>query len=50
MIYCYTYEQLKKVCYRLRSEGYNNYKIIKTRNKEEYTVIKGKYMAKLCPF
>ena len=39
MIYCTSYENLKKVCYNLRNKGYNSFKVIKTRNKEEYTVI-----------
>ncbi len=41
MIYCTSYERLKKVCYNLRKQGYNSFKVIKTTNKDEYTVIKG---------
>ncbi len=39
MIYCKSYESLKKTCYRLRSKGINNFRVIKTKNLSEYTVI-----------
>ncbi len=39
MIYCTSYEKLKKVCYNLRNKGINTFKVIKTKDKQEYTVI-----------
>ena len=39
MIYCTSYENLKKVCHRLRNQGINKFTVIKTKYKSEYTVI-----------
>ncbi len=43
MIHCTSYENLKKVCYRLRSKGFVNLTVKKIKNtQQEYFVDKGK--------
>lgn len=38
-VYCPSWEDLKAVCYRLRSKGINDFNVKKTMCKSEYTVI-----------